>query len=85
VVSADEVAKGKPDPDIYLTACRSLGVAAAECAAVEDSSNGIRAAYAAGLRVLAVPRPQYPVEEDAQRLAAVVLTGLAAVPDALSR
>ena len=51
-VSSEEVAGGKPAPDVYLEAARRLGVDARECAAVEDSRNGIRSAHAAGMRVI---------------------------------
>jgi beta-phosphoglucomutase-like phosphatase (HAD superfamily) len=54
VVSADAVEHGKPDPSIYLLAARLLGVAPAECLAFEDSLTGVRAAHAAGMRVVAV-------------------------------
>ena len=53
-VSSEEVARGKPAPDVYLEACRRLGVAAASAAAVEDSHAGIESARAAGMRVLAI-------------------------------
>src|SRR5262245_813932 len=49
-VSSEEVARGKPAPDVYLEAARRLGLAPACCAAIEDSANGIRSAHAAGLR-----------------------------------
>jgi len=55
VVSADDVEQGKPDPAIYLLAARRLGVSPAECLAFEDSLTGVRAAHAAGMRVVAVP------------------------------
>ena len=47
-VSGEEVARGKPAPDVYLAAARKLGVEPERTAAVEDSSNGLRAAAAAG-------------------------------------
>jgi HAD superfamily hydrolase (TIGR01509 family) len=72
-VSSEEVAAGKPAPDVYLEAARRLGVEPAAAAAVEDSSNGIRAAHAAGMRVLAIPNEHYPPAEDALALADVVL------------
>jgi len=72
-VSSEEVARGKPAPDVYLEAARRLGVEPARCAAVEDSSNGLRAAHAAGMRVLALPNAHYPPEPDALALAHVVL------------
>src|SRR5215472_8581629 len=59
-VSSEEVPRGKPAPDVYLEAARRLGQPPRACAAVEDSANGIRSAVAAGLRVVAVPNPDYP-------------------------
>jgi HAD superfamily hydrolase (TIGR01509 family) len=76
-VSSEEVARGKPAPDVYLEACALLGVAPERSAAIEDSGNGIRSAHAAGLRVLAIPNPRYPPPEDALALADVVLASLA--------
>ena len=64
-VSSEEVARGKPAPDVYLEAARRLRADPARCAAVEDSENGIRSAKAAGMRVLAIPNPRYPPAEDA--------------------
>jgi HAD superfamily hydrolase (TIGR01509 family) len=68
-VSSEEVARGKPAPDVYLEAARRLGAAPERCAAIEDSENGIRSAKAAGMRVLAIPNPQYPPAEAALSLA----------------
>jgi HAD superfamily hydrolase (TIGR01509 family) len=75
-VSSEEVAQGKPAPDVYLEAAARLGVPPAAGAAVEDSSNGLRAAAAAGLAVIAVPRPEYPPAADAIQRARVVLDSL---------
>lgn len=75
-VSSEEVARGKPAPDVYLEAARRLGVDPARCAAIEDSSSGIRSADAAGMRVIAVPNRRYPPEDDARRLASVVLSSI---------
>jgi HAD superfamily hydrolase (TIGR01509 family) len=72
-VSAEEVARGKPAPDVFLEAARRLGVDPRACAAVEDSANGIRAARAAGMRVVAIPNRRYPPPADALALADVVL------------
>jgi HAD superfamily hydrolase (TIGR01509 family) len=58
-VSSEEVARGKPAPDVYLEAARRLGADPARCAAVEDSHNGIRSAKAAGMRVVAIPNATY--------------------------
>jgi HAD superfamily hydrolase (TIGR01509 family) len=76
VASSDEVHTGKPAPDVYLLAARRLGIAPASSVAVEDSSNGLRSAAAAGYRVVAVPQPMYPPDPDALALAAVRLDGL---------
>jgi HAD superfamily hydrolase (TIGR01509 family) len=78
-VSSEEVARGKPAPDVYLAAVDRLDAAPARCVAVEDSSNGIRSAAAAGLAVVAVPNPHFPPAPDALALAATVLDGLAAL------
>ena len=75
-VSSEEVPRGKPAPDVYVEAARRLGVAAERCAAVEDSSNGLRSAKAAGMRVIAFPNRHYPPAEDAIALADVVLASL---------
>jgi HAD superfamily hydrolase (TIGR01509 family) len=72
-VSSEEVPRGKPAPDVYLEAARRLGVEPARCAAVEDSASGIRAAYAAGMRVIAYPNRHYRPADDALSLAEVVL------------
>ncbi|HEX8863345.1 MAG TPA: HAD family phosphatase [Actinomycetes bacterium] len=75
-VSTEEVPRGKPAPDAYLEVAARLGVDPAECAAVEDSSNGVRSAAAAGMRVIAIPARRYPLDDDAARAAAAVLGGL---------
>jgi HAD superfamily hydrolase (TIGR01509 family) len=75
-VSTEDVAEGKPAPDVYLTVASRLGVAPGTAAAVEDSSNGLRSAAAAGLHVIAVPRPEYPPAADALAQAQAVLGGL---------
>lgn len=75
-VSTEEVPRGKPEPDGYLLAARRLGLAPAACTAVEDSSNGLRSAHAAGMRVIAVPHPRYPPAPDAIALAAFVARDL---------
>jgi HAD superfamily hydrolase (TIGR01509 family) len=84
-VSSEEVARGKPAPDVYLEAARRLGVAAERCAAIEDSHNGIRAAKAAGMRTLALPNPVYPPAAEALALADVVLGGLDELTPAVVR
>jgi HAD superfamily hydrolase (TIGR01509 family) len=75
-VSSEEVARGKPAPDVYVEAARRLQVAPGSCAAIEDSENGIRSAKAAGMRVLALPNPQFPPAEDVLALADDVLDSI---------
>lgn len=77
VVSSQQVARGKPAPDVYLEAARRLDVEPARCAAVEDSENGIRSAKAAGMRVLAIPNRHFPPPADVVALADVVLASVA--------
>jgi HAD superfamily hydrolase (TIGR01509 family) len=78
-VSSEEVARGKPAPDVYLEAAARLGVDPARCVAVEDSASGIRSAHAAGMRVIAYPNRHYPPADDALALADTVVSGLADV------
>jgi len=75
-VSSEEVARGKPSPDVYLEAARRLGVEPARCAAIEDSHNGIAAAKAAGMRTLAIPNPRFPPGDEALAAADAVLASL---------
>ena len=76
-VSSEEVARGKPAPDVYLEAARRLGVDADKAAAIEDSRNGIRAAKAAGMRVVAIPNEHFPPDDETLGQADVVLESLA--------
>jgi HAD superfamily hydrolase (TIGR01509 family) len=83
-VSSEEVEHGKPAPDVYREAARRLGAAPERIVAIEDSGAGIRAASAAGMRVIAVPNAHYPPPEDALELADVVLRSLSDLtPDAV--
>jgi HAD superfamily hydrolase (TIGR01509 family) len=82
--SSEEVPRGKPAPDVYLEAARRLDVSPEDCAAIEDSENGIRSARAAGMRVLAIPNPLYPPGDEALAAADAVLGSLAELtPDAV--
>lgn len=72
IVSAKNVAHGKPEPDVYLYACEQIGERPQDCMAVEDSLNGILAAYRAGLRTVMVPDLTQPDEELAKYLYACV-------------
>lgn len=73
-VSSAEVPRGKPNPDVYLAAAERLGVLPARCLAVEDSSNGLRAAATAGMTVVAIPNPQFPPAADALARASLAAT-----------
>ncbi|MFH5821588.1 HAD family hydrolase [Georgenia sp. AZ-5] len=75
-VSTEEVAAGKPAPDGYARACELLGVDPARAVAVEDSSNGMRSAAAAGMRVIAVPHEAFPPAPDALALASAEVRSL---------
>jgi HAD superfamily hydrolase (TIGR01509 family) len=75
-VSGEEVARGKPAPDVYLAAARKLGVDPKSAAAVEDSTNGLRSAAAAGMLVVAVPNREFPPTEEALALADLVVNSL---------
>jgi HAD superfamily hydrolase (TIGR01509 family) len=83
-VSSEEVARGKPAPDVYLEAARQLEVEAERCAAVEDSQNGIRSARGAGMRVIAIPNPSFPPDDEALAQADAVLASIEELgPDVL--
>ncbi len=71
------MARGKPAPDVYLAAAEKMGVDPAKSAAVEDSSNGLRAATAAGMTVIAVPNPRYPPSGNTLKLPAATVDAIA--------
>jgi beta-phosphoglucomutase-like phosphatase (HAD superfamily) len=62
IITGDQVTRGKPDPEIYLTAAAALGISPTECVALEDSEPGIAAAHAAGMRAMMVPDLKQPSE-----------------------
>jgi sugar-phosphatase len=82
IVFADDVARGKPEPDGYLSAARRLGVEPAEALVVEDSPPGIEAGRAGGMATVAVPSTHAPAELAA---ADVVLRSLEELPELLAR
>jgi HAD superfamily hydrolase (TIGR01509 family) len=82
-VSSEEVPRGKPEPDVYVEAARRLEVPPDGCVAVEDSTNGIRSARSAGMRVIAVPRPDFPPSAEALEVADAVLDSLGELEPAL--
>jgi HAD superfamily hydrolase (TIGR01509 family) len=75
-VSSEEVDRGKPAPDVYLEATRRMGVDPRRTAAVEDSTNGLLAADAAGMRVIAIPNDAHPPAEKGLAAADVVLDSI---------
>ncbi|TMK98718.1 MAG: HAD family hydrolase, partial [Actinobacteria bacterium] len=75
-VSSEEVGRGKPAPDVYLEAARRLEVEPRGCVAIEDSSNGLRSAAAAGMAVVAIPNREFAPDPDALALAATVLDSI---------
>src|SRR5487761_247774 len=81
-MSTEQVARGKPAPDIYLAVAAELGRRPDRCAAVEDSANGLRSAAAAGLQVIAIPQPSYPPGDSVLGPARLVLPGLAGLTPA---
>jgi HAD superfamily hydrolase (TIGR01509 family) len=82
-LSSEEVGRGKPAPDVYVAAAEALGAAPGDVAAIEDSDNGIRAGRAAGMRVIAIPNPDYPPDADALEQADVLLDSLAELTPAV--
>jgi HAD superfamily hydrolase (TIGR01509 family) len=85
-VSSEEVARGKPSPDVYEEALRRLGTEPGHSAAIEDSTNGLLAADAAGMAVVAVPNDAHPPERRALERAGVVLDSLDDLtPEAVER
>lgn len=82
-VSSEQVGAGKPAPDVYLRAAELLGVAPSECAAVEDTTNGLRSALAAGMAVYAVPNPHFPPDPEVLKQATAVVETITGLPAAL--
>lgn len=78
IVGGDMVSRSKPDPDIFLKACENLGIAPRNAFAVEDSHNGIRAAYRAGMKPVMVPDLAAPTEE-MENIAHIILPSLSEV------
>ena len=85
-VSSEEVPRGKPAPDVYLAAAEMLGADPVTCVAVEDSTNGLRAAATAGMVVVAVPNPHFPPPRDVLTLArASVRTPAGLTPELIAQ
>ena len=81
LVTADMVARGKPDPEPYLRGAQALGFAPAECIVVEDAVSGLQAGVAAGCRVLAVLSSTPAAELQAAEWIAQSLDGVTAISD----
>jgi HAD superfamily hydrolase (TIGR01509 family) len=75
-VSSEEVPRGKPAPDVYLETARQLRASPHACVAIEDSTNGLLAAAASAMKVVAVPNPHFPPDQEALQVAAVVIHSL---------
>ncbi|WIY04524.1 HAD family phosphatase [Amycolatopsis mongoliensis] len=82
-VSSEQVGAGKPAPDVYLRAAELLGVAPSDCAAVEDTTNGLRSALAAKMAVYAVPNPHFPPDPEVLKQATAVVEKITGLPGAL--
>lgn len=75
VVSADEVARGKPAPDVFLEAARRLGADPADCVVLEDAAPGAAAAHAAGMRCIAIPYVAAQADDPAFATAGLLVRG----------
>lgn len=87
VVYVDEVERGKPEPDIFLRAAKAIGVNPSEAVVVEDSINGIKAGYAAGMRVVHIP-DTIAIDDDIRKLTYMVcddLNGLIDVVESINK
>ena len=83
IICGDMVSRSKPAPDIFLKACEELNISPSDSYAIEDSSNGIRAAHAGGLHPIMVP-DLLPADEEMQSLAEIVLPSLTSVMEYLA-
>lgn len=83
-VSSEQVAAGKPAPDVYLETAGRLAARPKACVAVEDSTNGLRSALAAGMTVIAVPNPHYPPDPEVLAMATMLLDEVAELPTILN-
>ena len=84
IISGEEVSSGKPAPDIFLYAAEAAGVAPKECLVLEDSNNGIRAAFAAGMKPVMIPDVK-PPDPEVRKMVYRMYTDLRGVKEDLSR
>ena len=82
-VSSEQLGSGKPAPDVYRRAAELLGMPPSDCAAVEDTTNGLRSALAAGMAVYAVPNPHFPPDPEVLKRATAVVEKITDLPGAL--
>src|SRR6266516_4944562 len=85
IVTGEEIERGKPSPDIYLSAAEKLGVTADACLVIEDALSGIAAAKAAGMRVAAIPDTRFVDPHDYEKEADYVLDDLSGIPALICR
>lgn len=78
LTTGDMVVHSKPDPEIYLKACASIGMKPEDCIAIEDSYNGVRSGVAAGIRTIMVP-DKLPPDEEMKTIAALICKDLGEV------
>jgi HAD superfamily hydrolase (TIGR01509 family) len=84
-ISSEQAGAGKPDPAVYLAAARGIGADPAGCVAIEDSTNGMRAALAAGMTLVAVPNRMFAPDPAVVARAAAVIGSVAELPPVLDR
>lgn len=76
ILSADQVAKGKPAPDVYLETAKQLGAKPENCVCLEDSNSGLLSGINAGMKVIAVPDPRFPPKTEILEKTTIVLESL---------
>ena len=80
VICGNEVSKGKPDPEIFLTACKKAKVSPQEALVLEDSESGILAAYAGTIDVICIPDMKYPEKEYKEKTTIILDSLLDVIP-----
>jgi HAD superfamily hydrolase (TIGR01509 family) len=80
IVTGEEIERGKPHPDIYLSAAKKLGIPADACLVIEDALSGIAAAKAAGMRVAAIPDTRFVDAREYEKQADYLLGNLSEIP-----
>ena len=80
IITGDEIERGKPSPDIYLSAAKKLGIPPDACLVIEDALSGIAAAKAAGIRVAAIPDTRFVDAHEYEKQADYLLGNLSEIP-----